>query len=139
MKSGTGRRGAPRVRGAGLYTEAQFWGFIRSGLREKHQRWKPRSEAIRLASRKLKADKRKVEVKCALCKKWWGRREIHADHVTPVGSLMSYQDLPGFVERLFCEVEGYRVLCKECHKSVTNEQRREKTNGLRKQAAKRQS
>ena len=133
MKNGTGKRGRvllPRVRGAGLYTESQFWSFIREGLREKHQRWKPRSEAIKLATRRHKTDKRRVEVRCALCKKWWGRREVHADHTTPVGSLKTYDDLPGFVERLFCEVEGYRVLCKGCHKNVTDQQRRERANGL---------
>ena len=136
MNTSTGKRGQ-KTRGAGAYTEAQFWSFIREGLREKHQRWRPRSEAIRLATRKLKTDARRVEVRCAICRKWHGRREVHADHIVPVGSLRSYDDLAGFVKRLFCETNGYRVLCKPCHKEVTAKQRRERAYGLRQEAGER--
>jgi hypothetical protein len=42
------------------------------------------------------------------------------DHIQPVGSLKCAEDLPQFVERLFCEIDNYRVLCIECHKKVTH-------------------
>jgi hypothetical protein len=38
--------------------------------------------------------------------------------------LKDYSDLPGFVERMFCEVEGFQLLCKGCHQTKTNEERK---------------
>jgi len=45
------------------------------------------------------------------------------DHVRPAGALRSFDDLPGFVARLFCEKEGLQVLCNECHLKKSNLER----------------
>lgn len=42
------------------------------------------------------------------------------DHIEPCGSLRSFDDVGGFVSRLFCEVEGLRVLCVGCHNARTH-------------------
>lgn len=42
------------------------------------------------------------------------------DHINPCGRLASFNDLSGFAERLFCEADQLRVLCKPCHKEITN-------------------
>lgn len=52
--------------------------------------------------------------------------KVEKDHIVPCGSLKSYEDLPGFVERLFAPVTGYRILCKPCHKIITKEARANK-------------
>lgn len=55
------------------------------------------------------------------------RREIHVDHVIPCGSLKSLDDVRGFVERLFVEADGLRVLCEQCHaerKATDSEEKR---------------
>jgi 5-methylcytosine-specific restriction endonuclease McrA len=41
------------------------------------------------------------------------------DHICPAGSLNSAQDLPDFIERLFCEVDNLQVLCETCHNAKT--------------------
>jgi len=47
-------------------------------------------------------------------------KEIQVDHVEPCGSLKTFEDLPGFVRRLFCEADGLQVLCKaNCHRRKT--------------------
>lgn len=48
-------------------------------------------------------------------------KEIHVDHINPCGKLTSIADVSGFVERLFCEPEGLRVLCEQCHEERTKE------------------
>lgn len=116
-----GRR-VERTRNGGTWTEAQFWGMLRSTLRRRSMYWKPITEALNSARRKYKGEnkRRKWEYQCAECSNWFMRKEVEVDHVEPVGSLKSYDDLPGFVKRLFCEEkECYTVLCKKCHKSKT--------------------
>ena len=113
-----------RTRGGGKYTEAAFWAFIRSGLRAKHSRWGPRYAALEAARRPSK-DKKNLRLKwqfqCAICKKWFAQKEVEVDHIIPCGSLKSYEDLPGFVKRMFVEVEGYRICCKPDHLKITKE------------------
>lgn len=42
------------------------------------------------------------------------------DHVQECGSLRAFEDLPGFVKRLFVEADGLRVVCKRCHHKKTH-------------------
>jgi 5-methylcytosine-specific restriction endonuclease McrA len=114
----------PRTRGNATMTEAQFWGFVRSGLRSKSQRWPPKFAVLQDAKRTVKGKRHKYEYQCALCKKWNKMTEVSVDHIVPVGTLRCYNDLPGFVERLFCEKEGLQVLCRECHNTKTQEERK---------------
>jgi 5-methylcytosine-specific restriction endonuclease McrA len=46
-------------------------------------------------------------------------KNVNVDHICPAGSLKSAQDLPGFVERLFCEIDNLQVLCEKCHNVKT--------------------
>ena len=68
--------------------------------------------------------RQKWEYVCAKCGWTYKATEVQIDHIIPCGTLKSYDDLPGFVERLFCEVEGFQVLCKPCHQEITNEERK---------------
>lgn len=111
----------PRTRGGGTYTESQFWGFIRAGLRSKYVRWPPRYQTLKAASRPVTGKRHKTEYQCSICDGWYKNSEVEVDHIYACGSLRSFEDLPGFVERLFCEPEGLRVLCKPCHLRITKE------------------
>lgn len=109
-----------RTRNNGSQTEAAFWGWIRSALRQRSRYWKPIQECKKLARRAYKGTgKQKFEYQCNLCKKWWADKEIEVDHIDEAGSLKSGDDLKGFVERLFCEVDGLQLLCKGCHNKKT--------------------
>jgi 5-methylcytosine-specific restriction endonuclease McrA len=105
------------------WTEAQFWAFVRSGLRAKWVRWPPRYEALRNARRAVKGQRHKWEHKCAKCKRWYKQKDVQVDHITPVGTLKRYADLDGFVRRLFVSAAALRILCKSCHNKITQKAR----------------
>jgi 5-methylcytosine-specific restriction endonuclease McrA len=104
----------------------KFFTWLRSQLRRISMKWRPRSEAKNAARRAYKGPnkRRKYEYQCAACQEWFAGKDVQVDHILPCGTLKSYDDLPDFVERLFCDKEGFRVLCKECHQKVTNKNRR---------------
>ena len=108
----------PRTHAGNTWTTAGFWSFMRSGLRQMSRRWPPRRQCL-LASRRpyIGENKRaKWEHQCETCGGWFLAKNVQVDHRIPCGSLMRFADLPGFCERLFCEVDAMRVLCLTCHK-----------------------
>jgi len=111
---------------SGTMTKAQFFSFIRAALRQKSRRWKPIYDCLSAARRpsKDKKNKRlKWQFQCSMCKRWHAQSGVSVDHIVPCGSLNELEDLPGFVKRLFVEIDGLRVLCHACHAKVTQEQR----------------
>lgn len=127
----------PRTRAGGKWTEAAFWGFIRAGLRKLSRRWPPIAKAA-LARRipyvgpdprrkwqaALDSDgKLQYLVTCDGCGVVRLINEIETDHVVPCGSVKSFADLSPWAERMFCEVDGLRVLCQACHDARSNEQK----------------
>lgn len=120
------RKGAaPKTRNSGTMTESAFWSFIRSALRQKSRWWKPVSECKQKARRPYKGPnkRQKFEYQCNHCKKWYAEKNINVDHIIPAGTLTCANDLPGFVERLFVEVEELQVLCSNCHDKKTAKER----------------
>lgn len=57
---------------------------------------------------------------------------IEVDHIDPAGSLSCFDDISGFTERMFCGLEGLRVVCKECHQSKTNDENAERRKDAKK-------
>ena len=111
---------APRTRNNGTWTEARYWGFIRSALRSAFQRWGPKHEC------RKRARVRRGKYRCAVCDGIFSAKDTQVDHIIPAGSLNKYDDLPEFVERMFCEVDGFQLLCKDCHQIKTNQEREER-------------
>jgi 5-methylcytosine-specific restriction endonuclease McrA len=112
---------SPKVRNAGTMTESAFWSFIRSGLRQKSRWWKPITECKLKAKRKYKGPnkRQRFEYQCNACKQWFAEKNINVDHIVGAGSLNCADDLPGFVNRLFCEHDNLQVLCTTCHDTKT--------------------
>jgi len=113
-----------KTRNNGSMTEAAYFSWIRSGLRKMSMRgWKPIAQVRQEARRPYTGPNKrlKYEYKCAICKEYFPDKEIHVDHICAAGSLKSAKDLEGFVERLFCEKDGLRVLCKPCHHKITHQ------------------
>lgn len=119
---------APKTRNNATMTESAFWSFIRSGLRQKSRWWKPITQCKLNAKRTYKGPnkRQKFEYQCNSCKKWFAEKNINVDHIEPAGSLNCADDLAGFVERLFCEVDNLQVLCSGCHNIKTQKERNEK-------------
>jgi 5-methylcytosine-specific restriction endonuclease McrA len=111
----------PKTRNSGTMTESAFWSFIRSALRQKSRWWKPITECKMKARRAYKGPnkRQKFEYLCNSCKTWFPEKQINVDHIVGAGSLNCGQDLPGFVDRLFCEQDNLQVLCTTCHDHKT--------------------
>jgi len=126
------RKGAAlKPRNAGTLTESAFWSFIRSGLRQKSRFWKPITQCKMANRRTYKGPikRQKFEYQCNECKSWFPDKKINVDHIKPAGSLNCANDLPGFVERLFCEIDNLQLLCETCHNVKTqNEKKWKKIN-----------
>lgn len=108
-------------RNNGTLSESGFWSFIRSSLRQKSRWWKPIAQCKINNRRTYKGTnkRQKWEYQCNNCKKWFPDKKINIDHIIPAGALKCANDLPGFVERLFCEVDGLQILCEKCHDKKT--------------------
>ncbi len=122
----TAKPRVPKTRNAGTMTESAFWSFIRSGLRQKSRWWKPITECKLKAKRAYKGPnkRQKFEYQCKSCKNWFPEKQINVDHIIPAGSLNCAEDLPGFVERLFCEQDNLQVLCGNCHNIKTQNEKK---------------
>jgi 5-methylcytosine-specific restriction endonuclease McrA len=110
-----------KTRNHGTMTESGFWGFIRSTLRSKSRWWKPILECKKAAKRKSQSSNKRLkwEYQCNICKNWFPEKEISIDHISSIGSLKSAQDLPKFVETLYCEINNLQTACKLCHDAKT--------------------
>ena len=122
-KAAVKRVRAVKTRNSGTMTESAFWSFIRSALRQKSRWWKPISECKLKAKRKYKGPnkRQRFEYQCKKCKQWFAEKNINVDHIKPAGSLNCAEDLPGFINRLFCEIDNLQVLCEPCHNVKTKQ------------------
>lgn len=68
---------------------------------------------------------------CEKCAALVGPKEIEVNHkiqVTPTQGLQSGSDWGILIERmLYCGPEGLEVLCSQCHKQITENERTERT------------
>ena len=112
-----------KTRNSGTMTESAFWSFIRSGLRQKSRWWKPITECKLKAKRVYNGPnkRQKFEYQCKKCKQWFAEKNINVDHIKAAGSLNCAEDLPGFINRLFCEIDNLQVLCEPCHDIKTKQ------------------
>lgn len=110
------------------WSEAKYWAFIRSTLRAGASRWPPKYEVLKEARRPYDGpDKRtKWEFQCAKCKGWFKSTQVSVDHIVPAGSINKFEDVAGFVERLFTGTDGLQVLCDTDHKAKTTLERKPK-------------
>lgn len=101
----------------GSMTSSAFFSMIRSALRNK-SRW---FKSISVARERVKVPyvgankKRKWMYRCEDCGQLFDIKAVNVHHKIECGELKSFNDLPGFVERLFCSSELLIVLCNNCH------------------------
>lgn len=115
-------------RAGGTWTKSRYFTFIRSALRGAWSRYPVKHQFMK--SKQLPysgTDKRtRFEYKCAECNNNFKGKDVQVDHIKPAGSLKDYEDLPRFVENLFCEADNLQIMCKPCHKKKTAEERKKK-------------
>ena len=117
-------------------TDAAFFGKIRSSLRQQWKYSKPHKDAMRRAKVPYVGEgRRRVSVRCEKCHaeyaigekivtgttKTGKEKKVTAyavHHPVEAGTLKCWDDISGFVERLFCPPEQLEVLCLSCHKEA---------------------
>lgn len=114
----------PRTHNGGTMTSSEWHGKIISSLRQL-SRWYIPPRQAKLEARRLKpksvVGRHIYEYKCASCGKYFKDSDIAIDHIKETDGLKSYADLPRFCERLFCDKEGYQILCnKDVTKGIKN-------------------
>ena len=123
------------MRNGGAWTEARFKSFIRGGLRGVSMRWPPKNRVKQNAKVKRGVylcegyGKEAHEVPASLPGGPGNRRVNNAvvDHILPVISpLIGFVDWNTLIERLFCEDDGFQLLCHECHKAKTKDEREDR-------------
>ena len=113
----------------GTWTASQYRSFIKSGLRRMSFRWRPKTnckKAARLPQKQMGKNGRLVFFsKCELCKEEMPETMVEVDHKEPVVPIEGFSTWDEVIDRLFCDSDGLRVLCKPCHKEVTKKQRQQ--------------
>lgn len=119
-----------RLYNGGKWTEARFRSFVVSALRKASQKWPPAWEALANArvSRGL--------YRCAGCgvvgpqylpsEKKGGKRKNNAvrDHEPPVvDTAKGFTTWDEYIDRMFCELEHFQILCYKCNKEKCDEER----------------
>jgi hypothetical protein len=86
--------------------------FLINKLRRASYSWPSRKEALQ------KARVSRGKYKCAMCEddKLYGPKEINVDHIEPVLSPHEgFIDFNTYIDRLFCDVNGFQILCIHHH------------------------
>jgi len=105
---------------SGTMSKSAFFGMLRSLLRRKSMlAWKPISK-VRNANRVPYIGpnkRRKYSYICSECSGEFEGTSVAVHHKVECGTLTCFEDLPGFVQRLFVEEEGLILLCNSCHQA----------------------
>ena len=115
----------------GQWTVARKRSFIMSALRQ--ARWPVKYACIKTAFVKMGTNPktgRKCKLhRCPSCKKLFPQKDVQADHIKPIIPLEGFDSWDSVIDRIYCELDGFQVLCKKCHSVKTKEEnkiRREK-------------
>lgn len=93
-------------------------------------RWPPRYTVLSEAfvGSKINKDSGRMakHYKCESCSGEFPMKNVQVDHIVPVIPISGFDTWDATIERLLCEKNGLRVLCKPCHKSVTQLENKER-------------
>lgn len=114
----------PKPYNGGQWTEARKHSFIMSALRR--AKWPQRYAAVKrtfVRNGLNPATGRKCKLhRCEKCTQLFPQSSMQADHIIPVVPLEGFDSWDGVIARMFVEAEHYDVMCKSCHKKITDEE-----------------
>ena len=101
--------------------------FIINTLRGAMFKWTPRRVALESAEEAegeytilKEKDRSRKKYRCAGCAGIFRSKEINVDHIDPVvNPETGFTTFDDYIERMFCGVAGFQVLCKSCHDAKT--------------------
>lgn len=68
---------------------------------------------------------------CNSCGWISGKKDFQLDHIISVIPVSGWDNFDGFIDRLFCEADGYQLLCKPCHQIKSAEENAQRPAGER--------
>jgi hypothetical protein len=88
--------------------------FVKGILRRASFHWKARDEALK----RSRVDRGKY--KCEMCEGIFPRQDVELDHIYPViDPQKGFTTFDEYIERLFCDIDGFQVICEPCHDAKT--------------------
>lgn len=118
-----------KKRNGGQWTEARYHSFIKSGLRSLSRKWPVKWSVLEEAcvGRQVnnKTGKLAKHYTCAECGKQFPAKDVQVDHIDPIIPLSGFVSWDETIERMLCEKDGLQVLCSDCHKKKTLEERKQ--------------
>lgn len=107
---------------SGQWSEARYRSFIMSALRKAH--WPVKYEALKLSrdGKMINPDtgKKCNAHTCPICKERNIESNMAIDHVQPIIPVTGHDSYDSIIERLLCELDGFQVICKDCHQEKSN-------------------
>lgn len=122
-----------KTRNGGEWTEARFHSFVKSALRSASMRWPPKGRVKKKARiergvYKCAGYKRRAhKVNASLPPPKGKKKRINnavVDHINPIiDPRTGFTNWDSTIERMFCEEDGLQVLCHDCHKRKTDDEK----------------
>lgn len=119
-----------KSRNNGEWTEARYHSFIKGALRKASVRWPPKSRVrraawIRRGVYKCAGYKRRAhQVPVSIKKNKKRMNNVTVDHIVPIiDPNKGFESWDKVIERMFCEAKGLQVLCHQCHKTKTKDEK----------------
>ena len=110
----------------GTWSRARMDSFIKSMLRQGSMRWGPRNTAVARAyiddGINPKTGRRCKLHRCEECNDAFAKGDMQADHIDPVVPIKGFDSWDAVIKRMFCEEDGFRVVCKPCHREITDKE-----------------
>lgn len=114
----------------GRWTKARYESFIKSVLRAGSRKWPPKYEVLNAAKRGKQINGATGRIaehyECACCHSLFPAKSVAVDHIDSVVALTGFTTWDDVIARLFCEADGLQVLCTNCHKIKSNQEREER-------------
>ena len=112
------------------WTQGKLNSFIKSALRSASQRYPPKYEALNKAFVGKQVNSKTGRIGkhyiCNACKGIFPASEVQVDHIHPVidpdAGFVSWDEV---VARMFCDVDGFQILCLTCHKNKTTAEKQQ--------------
>tara|TARA_R110000764_G_scaffold40862_3_gene91381 strand:- start:1369 stop:1758 length:390 start_codon:yes stop_codon:yes gene_type:complete len=112
----------------GKWTQARFNQFIKNLIRAGHMRnWGPKQTALKLARdgkiNNPETNRLNIASKCNICLDRFLEADMKTDHIYPViDPHKGFTTWDECIKRMYVEVDGYQILCKQCHDKKTKEE-----------------
>lgn len=118
----------------GEWTAARMHSFVKGALRAASMKWPPKYKA-KTAARVARGvyickgyGREWHEVPASIIVNGHRKDNVFVDHIYPVvDPKEGFTTWDNLIARLFCNSDGLQILCNECHKRKTDDEKKERT------------